>query len=220
MKLEKLSQLVILAVLGLACPALSGGPVHYEVQPLIPPKTQVPTTPAPKPTPPPAHLPPPTPTLTLGQLGQLSNALSPAQLQQAVLQLTSADPLTDASPLTNNTALYNVTPFTMPIGNNFTMPIGNNFSTQNVGDPTPMIRTAFRSALGRDPTPGELQSWASFKDQYPKLSVTLSAGNLAEALGYYRNAVSQHQATAPQAEYQTTTPVKKGRGANLKGGHG
>lgn len=96
----------------------------------------------------------------------------------------SGGALTQVSPLNNSSPLANVTPFTMPIGNNFTMPIGNNFQTQSTVNPRQMVTDTFQMAFGRNPSAEELKTWVEFKQKYPKSTVATSAGNLAETLRY------------------------------------
>jgi hypothetical protein len=137
------------------------------------------------------------PPKTIDDLGKLSLHLSPGEIQK-MISLTVLEPITTSNPLIGNTGaaltqvtplnntspLANVTPFTMPIGNNLSLPGGNAFSTQSVGDPRQMVTEAFQTAFGRNPSAEELKTWVEFRQKYPKSTITSSAKHLSETLRY------------------------------------
>jgi len=96
----------------------------------------------------------------------------------------SGGALTATHPLAQVAPLANVTPFTMPIGNNLTLPGGNTYRTQATVDPKKMVTEAFKMVFGRNPTVEELNTWVDFYKKYPKSTVASSAGNLAQSLSY------------------------------------
>lgn len=166
---------------------------------------QVTTQPVAQPVPPTRAQPQVQAPRNMEDVGKLSLHLSSGEIQKMISltvaqQITTSNPLignagaglvgntgaalTQVTPLTSTIPLANVTPFTMPIGNNFTMPIGNNFQAQSIASQSHMVTEAFQMAFGRNPSPEELRTWVEFRQKYPKSTVASSAGNLAETLRY------------------------------------
>jgi hypothetical protein len=177
------------------------------------PAPTVQPTPSPQPSSPqpaPAQAQPPR---TIDDVGRLSITLSPSDIAKLISQtapapITTSNPLvgnsggalignagagligntgaalTQVTPLNNTSPLANVTPFTMPIGNNLSLPSGNAFSVQATSDPARMVTEAFQTAFGRGPSAEELKSWVEFREKYPRSTITASASNLAETLRY------------------------------------
>jgi hypothetical protein len=182
------------------------------------------------------------PPKTIDDVGRLSITLSPGDITK-LISLTAPAPITTSNPLAGNSGgalignagagligntgaaltqvtplnstspLANVTPFTMPIGNNLSLPSGNAFSVQATSDPARMVTEAFRSAFGRDPSTEELKAWTEFRQKYPRSTITASATNLAETLRYLLTVPageSQRQgmvrAAAPSVFRRAATP--------------
>jgi hypothetical protein len=147
---------------------------------------------------------------TMDQLGQMSQTLSTDEIQKLIAGLNNSNPIignsagkivaTGAGGLiiangsghligNNGAALANngdpltqVTPTTAMVTASFSLPSASLRTGQTVSDATGLITTAFRNALQRDPTAGELSGWTEFIKKYPKSSLTQSSGNLARIL--------------------------------------
>ncbi|MBI2219169.1 MAG: hypothetical protein HYU51_17950 [Candidatus Rokubacteria bacterium] len=163
------------------------------------------TQPAAQPAPPKPPQPQVQAPKNIDDVGKLSRDLSPGEIQK-IISLTGVSPITTSNPLIGNAGagligntggaltqttplnnaapLANVTPFTMPIGNNLSLPGGNAFHAQSMANPGQMVTDAFQMAFGRDPSADELRAWVEFKQKYPRSTVATSATNLAETLRY------------------------------------